>query len=422
MKLAVLPVFCKDVPRVTTLTRDWIHRAIGHVAGYYLQQSGLRENMEFRVFDWFRLDLTSVEWNNAGFAIGDTVRPAVAAGLNVDLSPYDRFAIVIDKFDARLGVRPPGRPEVLLGAQSLDPALIAHEFGHLYGANHANLDSPTGPIEYGDNFCVMGGEGSKFSFVHAPLNFTDASGAVITAFSDSGPGMIVPSLLSCGWLDLTQHGVDIGPSLRMHPWENVVELAPLRGAPTPGQPGRPVFAWADGVADQRLTIEFRWRDGYDRAIPDPGSGGIGWVVVHLTGGSGGGATSVQVAVLPTVANATSFVGRGAFRVTVAALDPVRGTVILRTAREAWRPWFIPRAEQSFNRLVPVAAVAREREHLDVFKVGRDRAVWSTWWHGDGDPAGWRPWFPIHPETVFAQDMPVTALARRSDHLDPILFT
>ena len=88
MKLAVLPVFCKDSFRVTTLTREWISRAITHVAGYYLQQSGNRENMEFRVFDWFKLDLTGQEWNNAGFNIGDTVRPAVGAGLGVNLSAF----------------------------------------------------------------------------------------------------------------------------------------------------------------------------------------------------------------------------------------------------------------------------------------------------------------------------------------------
>ncbi|MGH9334124.1 MAG: hypothetical protein ACRD21_10280 [Vicinamibacteria bacterium] len=88
--------------------------------------------------------------------------------------------------------------------------------------------------------------------------------------------------------------------------------------------------------------------------------------------------------------------------------------------QAWRRWFPIRPETVFNQTTPVCAVARMPEHVDLFKIGFDGAVWSSWWHGEGDPEGWRPWFRIHPQTVFAQEAPVTALARRSDHLD--LFT
>lgn len=67
-----------------------------------------------------------------------------------------------------------------MAARSLDPALLAHELGHMYGANHANLDTPTGPEEYGDRFCVMGREDNKFTFVHPKLGVA------------TGPGMVAP--------------------------------------------------------------------------------------------------------------------------------------------------------------------------------------------------------------------------------------
>ena len=46
----------------------------------------------------------------------------------------------------------------------------------------------------------------------------------------------------------------------------------------------------------------------------------------------------------------------------------------------------------------VTAYARHREHIDLFVIGFDNVVWSTLWQPDG--RGWRPWFQIHPETVF----------------------
>ena len=72
-----------------------------------------------------QLSLTSDGWNNLGFGAGPTVRPMVEAGLNVDLSSFDHFALVIDKFDAALAAVSPTFPiYVHVGAQSLDPALV----------------------------------------------------------------------------------------------------------------------------------------------------------------------------------------------------------------------------------------------------------------------------------------------------------
>src|SRR5688572_21734908 len=96
MSLAILLLKCKDAPRVTQLTRDWVHQMTGVVAGYFADQSGGRERLEFRVFDWFELPQTSAAWSALGFNAGGVVTPLVAAGLGVDLAPYSHFVLVID--------------------------------------------------------------------------------------------------------------------------------------------------------------------------------------------------------------------------------------------------------------------------------------------------------------------------------------
>ena len=94
MKLAVLLLSCTGSARLTDFDQPWVHRLVGHMAGYYLDQSGGRENIEFRVFDWFQLPQTSQQWNDLGFGVGPVVKPIVEAGLHVDLSPFDHFALV----------------------------------------------------------------------------------------------------------------------------------------------------------------------------------------------------------------------------------------------------------------------------------------------------------------------------------------
>jgi hypothetical protein len=95
---------------------------------------------------------------------------------------------------------------------------------------------------------------------------------------------------------------------------------------------------------------------------------------------------------------------GAYKLTFRARNP-----------DSWRRWFQIEPRARFNQITPVAAVARRPDHMDIFKIGFDGAVWSSWWHADD--RGWRDWFPIHPRTIFAQEAPITAVARRADHLD-----
>jgi len=476
MKLAVLLVSCSDAPRVTTLTQSWAHRMTNHVAGYYLEESGGREVMEFRVFDWCALPVTSAQWNDWGFDAGDHVRPIVSSIQHVDLTLFDHWVFVIDKADAHLGAtRPSDRLYAYLGAQDLDAALLAHELGHMFNANHARLETSAGIDEYGDSFCIMGAEGGKFSFAFPPLNFTfeagqpdwryclqcqsmffdgypqkgacpggptghraagynfviphdvpgpgqpawrycqkchamffdgyptkgvcPAGGAHVAAgynfvlphdapgpgqadwrfchrcmslFFDgyptkgrcaagrdheaqgynfrlphdvpphwlSGPSMVAPTLAACSWLDLgdSKSAREIGGALSARPAETVVELAALSGAAPIGYWGPPLVVWADNlIADQRLLIEYRSRKEYDQGLPATDAKVPGWVLMHLSTGSGRQTTSLLISSIPAEVGATTFLPHGALNVTVTALDAARDTAIVRVSSESWPP-------------------------------------------------------------------------------------
>jgi hypothetical protein len=87
------------------------------------------------------------------------------------------------------------------------------------------------------------------------------------------------------------------------------------------------------------------------------------------------------------------------------------------ANGGWRPWFQIHAERVFDHTKQkITALARTSNHIDLFVIGFDNAVWSCWW--EGDATGWRPWFQIHPETVFdCTAQRISALARTSGHVD-----
>jgi hypothetical protein len=70
---------------------------------------------------------------------------------------------------------------------------------------------------------------------------------------------------------------------------------------------------------------------------------------------------------------------------------------------------------------PVTAVWSNPEHLDLFVVGRDGAVWSTWWEGEKSWQSWH-WFRISPLHFAQPGQTVTALWSNKDHLDLFVTT
>jgi hypothetical protein len=95
-----------------------------------------------------------------------------------------------------------------------------------------------------------------------------------------------------------------------------------------------------------------------------------------------------------------------------------GHVKFSIVPSAWQPWFQIHPETVFDHAAQtVTAVARTPDHMDLFVIGFDNAIWSTWWDAQG---GWNPggWYQIHPETVFDHAaQTVTAVARTPDHMD-----
>jgi hypothetical protein len=86
------------------------------------------------------------------------------------------------------------------------------------------------------------------------------------------------------------------------------------------------------------------------------------------------------------------------------------------AGPGWQPWFKIHPETVFDHTTQqVVALSRNPNHVDLFVIGFDNAVWSTWWEAG---PGWQPWFKIHPETVFDHTtQKVVALSRNPDHVD-----
>jgi len=84
----------------------------------------------------------------------------------------------------------------------------------------------------------------------------------------------------------------------------------------------------------------------------------------------------------------------------------------------WRPegWF-PISPDSVKAAPgsPVAAVWRDRDHLDLFVTSNQGVVMHTFWEFSG---GWHPWQPVHPASAhLASGQPITALWSNPNHLD-----
>jgi proteasome lid subunit RPN8/RPN11 len=80
-------------------------------------------------------------------------------------------------------------------------------------------------------------------------------------------------------------------------------------------------------------------------------------------------------------------------------------------------WFQIHPETVFDHTSQqLSVVSRAPGNLDLFVIGFDNAVWSTYWNDDGGWAG--GWFQIHPETVFDHTkQQVIAVSRAAGNLD-----
>jgi hypothetical protein len=88
------------------------------------------------------------------------------------------------------------------------------------------------------------------------------------------------------------------------------------------------------------------------------------------------------------------------------------------AASGWAGWFHVSGgiASSGGTGSPITSIARYPTHLDLFAVGTDSRVYSTWWDAS---SGWAGWFRLGNLTC-RPDSTVTAVSRYPDHLD--LFT
>jgi hypothetical protein len=64
----------------------------------------------------------------------------------------------------------------------------------------------------------------------------------------------------------------------------------------------------------------------------------------------------------------------------------------------------------------VTAIARYSNHLDLFVIGTDNRIYSTWWHEGGN---WAGWFNVS-GGIGKPGGQVAAISRVTEHID--LFT
>ena len=329
MHLGVLLLYCQE-GRATTFTREWAERAIKRTAEYLFAQSGGREAITYKVFDWVPLRETAAEWTALKWGAYKVIRPQVEQAIGESLSPFSHILIGIDHPQSESGAWDPGTNVIHLAATWFAPIHVAHELAHCFGAADAYGEMPSGPpVMYYNQFCIMGG-GSNFA--DTVLDDPKAPG-----LNRSGPAMSAPTLLGTGWLKEVDHGlgIDLSQSHTVFGAGSIVELSALEGAPGPGWARPPVV-----VRYKDLLIEYRVRDGWDRALPaPPGAGAGGWLVLHRSAVSSPAAgliMSVQATpgeeVVLGAENPSDIFKPGPLKLSVLSYDALKRTVRFRLWR------------------------------------------------------------------------------------------
>ena len=198
---------------------------------------------------------------------------------------------------------------------------------------------------------------------------------------------------------------------------------------TASTPNRPTPSVTDHLASPR-SITIRWNGHHDYSNYEIvlGRGGVFGGIQELDGGTTGSYTAV-----PLVPDTEyHFAVRGVS--SLWGLSKKRSgwstRAVVRTAPPLnlpWHPWF-PVTDKpedpnhaKFSTATPPVALARDAEHQDLFVMGTDGRVWTTYWSlGD---RGWHPWFPItddpsqHTIATFSKGTAPAALARDPQHQD-----
>ncbi|MFF0434115.1 hypothetical protein ACFYU9_18030 [Streptomyces sp. NPDC004327] len=78
-------------------------------------------------------------------------------------------------------------------------------------------------------------------------------------------------------------------------------------------------------------------------------------------------------------------------------------------------WFAVPGAAVFEQGRHITTASRVPGHIDLYVMGNDSHVWTTNWSAE---QGWAAdWFPVPGQAVFDRHQPVTAVSRRGNHLD-----
>jgi hypothetical protein len=209
-------------PRGTTMDTGWYHRLFSDpqgVASYFRKMSGGRQFVEWQVFG----PINIMTWKEKKYldaqemltgtkkVIHEGFRNAAAA-VGIPVTAFDQFIFVIDDNNisaAGATGKPDEIQDTLAAARDIDPTLLFHEMGHAFGLHHAD---GTQLNDYGDPYCVMGGQlmGVEFRpFVFENPRLTVPVGSRKGGLppkdtgihSATGTGICAPYLNQIGWLD-----------------------------------------------------------------------------------------------------------------------------------------------------------------------------------------------------------------------------
>jgi hypothetical protein len=352
MKLGVLLLSFKDTADLrvakgrnfTHFTQDWAHRAIGRVAQYFLAQSGGRQTISFKVFDWIPLPKTEDEWVELGFGAYDALRNEIEQIIGESLDPFTHILVGLDHTESRGGATTQQLAQsfTYLNAAVFTPSNIAHELGHRFHPQWPLTFTPdafgetdSGEAIYQNRFCVMGAR--PWAAVFADDAIPDPTGQML---NQSGPGMSAPTLLATGWLKEDAHAtaVHLSDNNLFSSGGAVLQLSALSGAPGPAWGRPPVMArYNDLVIEYRVGASHGW----DRGLPDPGPGAGGWVVVHRSIRST--PRALYVSSVPAKPGAVLSIGNdspfdlfnpGPVKISVLSFDASARTVSLGLSRRA----------------------------------------------------------------------------------------
>lgn len=335
MNIGVLLLYTQ-AGRQTTFTRDWADRAVGRLAAYISDQSGGRETITYKVFDWIQLSQTAEQWVALGFGAYSALKSGLENKIGESLDPYTHILIGIDHPQSSGGSTPGTFTH--LAARNFTPSLMAHELGHRYGADDAFSESAEGPVRYQNNFCVMGA--MNWPAVFADDTLTDPEAPNL---NQNGPNMSAPTLLATGWLKENEHGVGLDLTNSTNSFKSGIttDLSALSGAPK-GTWTRPPLM----IRYQDLLIEYRVGGSsaaWDQGLPNPGTGAGGWLVMHRS--PRGTPVAVIVTRLAARPGATLVLGDdnpldifnlGPLKISVISYNDAERTVRLRFSQRAAR--------------------------------------------------------------------------------------